>query len=167
MSGYYKSKEVYKQFRDQNNQPKIVPVRGMYVSGRHLEPWYIDHNITINSFTSTPATVKSFTEISEEISDSVMKISDITTTPVEVTDYYTKDFDDNEMVMKISGIETTPLVITEYSQISYDDNEKVLLIQDISTSAISVDKLDKKQVDFGKDFCISITKFTSTALSIT
>lgn len=55
MAGYYKSKEVYKQHRDALvNEPHIIPVRGLYVSGTHTEPVYQDHDVTITNIDSSP-----------------------------------------------------------------------------------------------------------------
>ena len=63
MSNYYKSKEVYKQHRDAvTHEPKIIPVRGLYVSGDHLEPTYIDHNVTITQCTSTSMTIVDYVD---------------------------------------------------------------------------------------------------------
>lgn len=62
MAGYYKSKEVYKQHRDENDIPHVFPVRGLYVSGTHVEPLYQDHNVTITSYTSSNINVVDYTE---------------------------------------------------------------------------------------------------------
>ena len=53
MSGYHKSKEVYKYHRDVHGNITIIPVRGLYISGTHLEPAYWDHNVTITGISST------------------------------------------------------------------------------------------------------------------
>jgi hypothetical protein len=53
MSGYHKSKEVYKYHRDVHGNITIIPVRDLYISGTHLEPAYWDHNVTITGISST------------------------------------------------------------------------------------------------------------------
>ena len=53
MSGYHKSKEVYKYHRDVHGNITIIHVRGLYISGTHLEPAYWDHNVTITGISST------------------------------------------------------------------------------------------------------------------
>ena len=67
MASYYKSKEVYKQHRNQNNQSEIIPVRGLYVSGTHLEPLYQDHNITVTDFTSTAVSIADLIETDRDM----------------------------------------------------------------------------------------------------
>lgn len=54
MADYYRSKEVYKQHRNLDHESTIIPVRGLYVSGTHLEAVYEDHVITVTGFTSSP-----------------------------------------------------------------------------------------------------------------
>ena len=65
-SGFHRSKEVYK-FTETPTGRKLVPIRGLYVSGLHTEPRYTDHLITVKNFTSSTTNVVNFTEVSRDV----------------------------------------------------------------------------------------------------
>ena len=69
MAEIFRSKEVYKQIRDADNKPKIIPVRNMYVAGAWLTPVYMDHCCTILSMSSNEPTVGDFTTASTNQTD--------------------------------------------------------------------------------------------------
>lgn len=60
MGNIHKSREVYK-YTPTATGKKLVPIRGLYVSGTHLEPYYIDHYITIDAFTTNEPTITDLT----------------------------------------------------------------------------------------------------------
>lgn len=66
--GYYKSREVYK-YTETSDGRKLVPVRGLYVSGLHTEPWYIDHMVSVHDFTSSKGKIVDYTNITVNTED--------------------------------------------------------------------------------------------------
>lgn len=69
MAEIFRSKEVYKQIRDADNKPKIIPVRNMYVAGAWLTPVYMDHYCTILSMSSNEPNVVDFTTETQKQTD--------------------------------------------------------------------------------------------------
>lgn len=69
MAEIFRSKEVYKQIRDADNIPKIIPVRNIYVAGAWLTPVYMDHYCTILSMSSNEPNVGDFTTETQNQTD--------------------------------------------------------------------------------------------------
>lgn len=88
MAKLHKSKEVYK-YTDTANGNKLVPVRGLYVSGTHREPWYIDHAITVTGFTSNDTTVAPYTSVERDVfGDGTLAFTGISGGGVNIVNYY-------------------------------------------------------------------------------
>ena len=88
-SGFHRSKEVYK-FTETPTGRKLVPIRGLYVSGLHTEPRYTDHLITVKNFTSSTTNVVNFTEVSRDVYTPCMQGVGIENVDPTIT-YYTTD----------------------------------------------------------------------------
>ncbi|MBO4736312.1 MAG: hypothetical protein J5614_07945, partial [Paludibacteraceae bacterium] len=90
MSDFHKSKEVYR-YTPTANGDKLVPVRGLYVSGLHKEPWYIDHAVTVTGFESNEGTVVHYTSRTEKLeADHLMNLVDVSVNDVALAVYTSK-----------------------------------------------------------------------------
>ena len=88
----FKSKEVYKHLdKKPNEQHKMVPVQGLYVSGEFRPPYYTEGQIHITDFTSTPGSAVSFKNVSRTDEDGCVKVLDfsIDTGSISITNYTT------------------------------------------------------------------------------
>lgn len=167
MSGYYKSKEVYKQYRDSEGNPHITPVRGLYVGGEYTPPYYIDHNITITEITSTKCNAVHYTEESCDLNPAeILKMSSYTTTPVGVVDYTENSTDMTESILKISSYTTTPAEVVTYTTQNSSNEESMLKVSSYTATPAEVVVFSVNKTDLGHDYCISIEEITSTALVI-
>lgn len=77
MANVFRSKEVFKKIpKDDDEDHKIIPVRGVYVTGEYTPPYYTEFGITLKSIDSTYPDINDFTTESEEASDSVIGLLD-------------------------------------------------------------------------------------------
>ena len=78
MANIFRTNEVYKSFRyDIDGSKKIVPVRGMYISGNYRPPYYNEPGLFITGITTENAVVENFqdSEVSSGV-DTMTKIVD-------------------------------------------------------------------------------------------
>ena len=70
MANIFQSTEIYKRLPNvQPSQNPLRAVRGMYASGTHRAPYYIDAGCLITAVETTPATVASYTERTDTLQD--------------------------------------------------------------------------------------------------
>lgn len=136
MSDFHKSKEVYR-YTPTANGDKLVPVRGLYVSGLHKEPWYIDHAVTVNNFTSNDGTIVHYTQLNKSIyDDSALAFTGLTIGDVSFVNYYQANalmYDDSALAFTGFDISLPEMTSYETSNVSvYDDSV-------LSFTALSVD----------------------------
>ena len=146
-AGYYKSKEVYKQHRnpEHDNQPELVPVRGLYVAGTHVEPLYQDHNVTITSYTSSNLNVVDYVEAdtNAELGRTLNTLN-------------FESFNGNIDFVSYQKAEASAETGHTLNTLNFDvfnSNIQVIRYQDL--------------VNTGNEPCIAIVGFTSSALSVT
>lgn len=167
MSNFYKSKEVYKQIRTANNEVEIIPVRGMYVSGYHMEPYYIDHNITITEVTSTKCIANEYTETSFDPSpESVIKVSGYTSTAPTVVNYTDTSHEMEQGVLQISDYSATPANVVFYSSKDQDLKEGTLKVSAYTSTAPQYATFYVNETNFGYDHSITVEEVTSTPLVV-
>ena len=88
MSDFHKSKEVYR-YTPTANGDKLVPVRGLYVSGLHKEPWYIDHAVTVTKFESNEGTIVHYTSKNTSFyDDSALAFTGLSVGGISIVNYY-------------------------------------------------------------------------------
>lgn len=123
MAEIFRSKEVYKQIRDADNKPKIIPVRNMYVAGAWLTPVYMDHYCTILSMSSNEPNVVDFTTASTNQTDHDGHLNIITVEADSVDqkiDWYYKSMENTSDKEGHLNIITLDVPSTKPSLIIYD-----------------------------------------------
>lgn len=166
-SGYYKSKEVYK-YTETSNGRKLVPIRGLYVSGLHTEPLYMDHLISIHDFSSTPTVIADYTEISENVYDSVLNIVGIGASALTITNYTIASANlPNDDVLNIVGFDQLPINVQSYTQESDNVTDSVLNIVGLSVSSMGITEYPYAYETLPPEHLITINAFTSNATVIT
>lgn len=176
-AGYYKSKEVYKQHRnpEHDNQPELVPVRGLYVAGTHVEPLYQDHNVTITSYTSSNLNVVDYVEANTdaELGHTINMLN-------------FESFGGNIDYVQYSKAETTRELghtLNALNFESFDGNIDFVSYQKAEASAETGHTINTLNFDVfnsniqviryqdlvhdGNEPCITIVGFTSSAISVT
>lgn len=171
MSGYHKSIEVYKFLR-KNGVPVIVPIRSLWVSGSHMDVAYIDHNVTIIGFTSSPIELYDYTERTVDVpSDHQFNIigmsADGDITFIEYTQQVADVPSDHQF--NIIGISSEDdITFTPYASTTIDvpsDHQFNILglTYDGTVDAIDAPIIDANLVP---DHMLTISDFTSTSLVI-
>lgn len=93
----FKSKEVYKHLdKKPNEQHKMVPVQGLYVSGEFRPPYYNDPALVITQFTSGDCIPASFKSVYQDFKDAdgcIMYGLNVSTPTVNIQKY-TKEYVD-------------------------------------------------------------------------
>lgn len=93
----FKSKEVYKHLEKKpNEQHKMVPVQGLYVSGEWRPPYYNDPALVITQFTSENCIPASFKSVYQDFKDAdgcIMYGMNVSAPTVSIQ-RYTKEFVD-------------------------------------------------------------------------
>lgn len=177
MANIHKSKEVYK-YTDTANGNKLVPVRGLYVSGTHKEPWYIDHAITITGFTSTEEIVASYTAAETDVvdNDSALVFTGISFTDVDLVNYYSDSMNlyDSDVTSDDSALSFTGLSFIGIDMVSYYSsnesvydsqvysNDSVLEFVSFSTTMSSYMNLQVIKKPQNPQPAITLTQFTSS-----
>ena len=147
------SSEIYKMFRGSptpeypGGEPILVPIRGLYVSGTHTEPVYIDHYTTIVEFTeNTPITIVNLenTSVDFNVMDNVHFVGMERTNSTYSVSYSTAKTSENVM-----------------------DNVHFVGMEKTNTM-YSVSKVTDHADNIRPSHCITITAFTqNSALTIT
>ena len=141
MANIFKSKEVYKHVPGINSGDRLYAVRGMYVSGEHKVPYYIDAGIHIKSIQSNKLVVKDFTEASYEKIDHVVNLINIEVTNAKpvLTQYSTASIQNQDHVVNLINIEVTiPKPPLLFYQTTRKDN------QDHVVNLIGIDVINMK-----------------------
>ncbi|MBO4736754.1 MAG: hypothetical protein J5614_10245 [Paludibacteraceae bacterium] len=169
MSDFHKSKEVYR-YTPTANGDKLVPVRGLYVSGLHKEPWYIDHAVTVTKFESNEGTIVHYTSASTSFyDDSALAFTGLSVGGISVVNYYqdkTSVYDGSALAFTGVSIELPSMM--SYTQLKanvYDDSALSFtgLTVQSSLTIVPKRKLDQPQ---NPQPIVTLTQFTSTAGSI-
>ena len=109
----------------------------MYVSGLHKEPCYIDHAVTVNSFTSNDGTIVHYTQINTSVyDDSALAFTGLTIGDISVVNYYQADaslYDDSALAFTGFDISLPEMTSYETSKVSAYDGSA------LSFTALSVD----------------------------
>ena len=142
MSDFHKSKEVYR-YTPTANGDKLVPVRGLYVSGLHKEPWYIDHAVTVNSFTSNDGTIVHYTQLNKSVyDDSALAFTGLTIGDISVVNYYqdtASAYDDSALAFTGFEISLPEMTSYETSTVSaYDGSALSFTALSVESSLTSV-----------------------------
>lgn len=167
MSGFYKSKEVYKHYRDSNGDPHITPVRGLYVGGEYTPPYYIDHNITITEINSTRCDAVEYTTAEYDVKpENILIATGYSSTSIDVIEYTNREMEMTEGILMLSSYSSSSLEITYYTTQEKDHNERILEMTSYSSTSPEYDEFSSSNTDLGHDYCITVTEVTSTPLVI-
>ena len=173
MPGYYKSKEVYKQHRNDAYTPNIYPVRGLYVTGTHTEPVYQDHDVTLIGVTSSSLgyvelietdknlpTDHAFTVVGFDLSDDINVVVYNTSSANLPTDH----------AFTVVGFDLShDINVVEYGNVTEQlptDHAFTVVGFDLSMDLNQKQRISS-YVDVGYNNCMTITNITSNAIVIT
>ena len=182
MSYIEKSKEIYKQIRknktEQNpgGDPTLIPLRSMWVSGTHTEPYYIDHYMTVTEFSSTPATVADYvSNYVEDTIDTNLKFMGVNKTRnINVVTYHRNTMPDQKdnIGLKFLGInESWNMKIVTYGRQYPEDQKDYLGLKFLGINkswrlVIGEKKETVKNTDDGPTHSVTITEFNSNSPTI-
>ena len=174
-----KSIEVYKQFRGQKTEeypggiPLLVPVRGLYVSGTHTEPYFIDHNLTITNFTSNTMTVSDYTEIGKSINEGenlhLVGIDFVTRNRYVRFSSTSKDFNPESNIHLVGVDFVTRNRYTSFSTKNYNLNPES------NIHLVGIDFVTRNKYGYpqsvsrtqqGPTHCLTIQVFTSNTITV-
>lgn len=120
----FKSKEIYKKTSRPGND-ELRPVRGMWVSGEHLDPYCIDSTIHVVEMGSNNADVIEYKTSTGSIyqDPSIRILGYEETNEFEIENYYqSKDALPTDMVIRIKG-----LFSSDFNYVYYTKIDKALI----------------------------------------
>lgn len=166
MSGIHKSREVYK-FTDTRTGKKLVPVRGLYVSGLHTEPRYMDHWISVNNFSSSDATIVDYTENDIDQSFVSLTTSQIETNALGVVNY--THHDENQYDYSLTGLDitTNDLQVVSYNSQTVQQQLSSLCSLDVESNALNIRDYTSLSVDSSLEHVLTVNTYTSNTCTIT
>lgn len=128
----------------------------------------MDHLISIHDFSSTPTVIADYTEISENVYDSVLNIVGIGGSALTITNYTIASTNlPNEDALNIVGFDQLPINVQSYTQESDNVTDSVLNIVGLSTSSMGITEYPSAYEILPPEHLITINAFTSNATVIT
>ena len=178
MSYIEKSKEIYKQIRKNKTEenpggdPTLIPLRGMWVSGTHTEPVYMDHYMTVTAFTSTPAVAVDYvSKYIEHTENTNLKFMGINKSwHMNIVTYHRNTMPDqtDNTNLKFLGVNKSwHMNIVTYGRQYPEDQKDYLGLKFMGINmtrriVIGEKTTSAKNTDDGPTHSITITGFTST-----
>lgn len=166
MSGIHKSREVYKYTPTRDGR-KLVPVRGLYVSGLHTEPRYMDHILTISEFSSSKETVVYYTEAEMDVNVPGISVSAIKTEPIEVTEYSSASSNPSSPGISVVGIKTSPIEVIEYTSNVPNLDVPGISVTYVATTPMEIIDYHHIFVDSSLDHVLTIVTYDSSTPTVT
>ncbi len=168
MSDFHKSKEVYR-YTPTANGDKLVPVRGLYVSGLHKEPWYIDHAVTVTGFTSNDGTIVHYTNKRASLQpDHLMNMTNVSSSDVTLAVYSSKSAKlQPDHLMNFIDVSTNTASVYSYtSKREYLQPDHLMNFIDVGVTGVSFTRYNTNRQPQNPQPTIVMTQFTSTAGTI-
>ena len=166
MSGIHKSREVYKYTPTRDGR-KLVPVRGLYVSGLHTEPRYMDHWLEVVGFTSNDGDIVDYTEREIDRYVPCIAIIGFENSQPTVINYSTSELNFNTPGIAIVGFDNQKPTIIEYNtnenQI-YTPGFAIIGFEHASPTILNYYRLS---IDSSLEHILTVVDYTSSECVIT
>lgn len=169
MPNYHKSIEVYKTIHTDQGY-KLFPVRGLYVSGEHLEPSYSDHLISLQSWNSNPAEIVDYTFREVPIEpDHNVNLIDLSFADINLITYSTSSYDlPHDHIVNLLDLIFEEPTLTDFRQstvsLSQDHNVNLLECEFTDVTLVTMSQPDMQRVC---EPIIMLNSFTSSTAEIT
>lgn len=166
MSGIHKSKEVYKNTMTRYGR-RLVPVRGLYVSGIHTDPRYTDHVITVRNFTSSDAVIAEYIETMVDLRTYSMSVISFESKSMQIVDYDNASASNTNYSMSVTSFESMPLSMVEYHTQPYQPELYSMSVTSFESQPIQMLEYGTLHVDSSLEHVISVNSYDSSACTIT
>ena len=174
MAELYKSKDIYRKISVPDGDDKLVPIRGLYVVGEHLEPTYDDSAVLITNIDVSPADVVDYTDKRYEENDQEGTFSILNlgiSSDCQYTSYsrkYTDAYHDEGAFSILDVGISSNVLFTEYGRQLVDvDNEGAFSIINIDMDvSVSYDDITSYEYQSQPEQMLVISNIEITALTI-
>ena len=166
MSGIHKSKEVYKNTQTRYGR-RLVPVRGLYVSGIHTDPRYTDHVITVSRYTSSDAVIAEYIETYRDVSAYSMSPTAFISKPLQLVDYGNAAASSTSYSMSLTNFESRPIDMIVYHSQAYQPNTYSMSLTDFESTSLQIIEYGTLHVDSSMEHVISVNSYNSSTCTIT
>ena len=147
----------------------LYATRGVYVSGQHKEPYYIDHATHVKGVKTTKAVVADFTDLDVSIYDPVINIISVEQSELEIINYttYTEPLQPDP-VINILSIDVGDVELIQYQTINEALNaDPVINILSIDVGDVELIQYQTENYDSNKEYMICVTSISTTKAAIT
>lgn len=165
MSGIHKSKEIYK-YAETTHGKKLIPIRGLYVSGLHTEPRYIDHVISVTKFTSNEPHISDYKETPIDLNTDAFAITSFASNPVDVTLYTISTDDVSSDTFAISGFASTQLDLQLFTSSEQTMSTDAFAITHFDSTPMTFDEYGQLRVNSSLEHVLTLNTYTSNDCSI-
>jgi len=166
MSGIHKSREVYKYTPTRDGR-KLVPVRGLYVSGLHTEPRYMDHWLEVVGYTSNDGDIVDYIETNIDKYANAFSFVGIETYQPEVIEYSTTNINLRASGFAICGVDTQNVAIIPYNTQSQSVYPTGYAITHFDHDPPTIINYQHLFVDSSLEHILTIVDYTSSEFTIT
>lgn len=128
--------EIYKRIPGvPSEQNPLRAIRGLWVSGTHTDPIFIESIIKITEASSNKVSVVPYTSVDQDIIDSdSLYLSDVLLNDLDITEYSTLDVSLEESSLTLHDVKMLPLTIISY----YTETVDFMPGEDYSDSHIEI-----------------------------
>ena len=166
MSGIHKSKEVYKYTPTRDGTRKLVPVRGVYVSGLHTDPLYMDHCITITEYSSADVEIVDYTTQETTQRSPGLSVVGIDIHHADIIEYTRKNTSVSSPGLSVIGIEIEHCDILPYTRQSQTQQSPGLSVVGVSVRHFEYVNYFRTHIDSSLEYVLSVLEYTSSSCDI-
>lgn len=177
MADIFRSKEVYKHApKEEGGQERIIPVKGVYVTGEYRPPYYAENGIQITMFDSGRATVVDYTSTYLDTTTSEgMYVYDLKATRgVYYFTRYTRDSDETSpsdgMYVYDLGATVGDYSMLRYTRAYYETTPSDgMYVYDLGAETGTISRVVAYTIDtaqFSPDAAVTLEGLTSTVATI-
>ncbi len=135
MANVFRSKEVLKKTHNENSgDTVVVPVYGVYISGKFNPPFYSNPSVMISQISSRKATIDDLTLKTEGTYDNVLNLLELTIDPsVTIVDYSVDSKNTYDNVLNLLELTIEPTVtIDSYTSDTIGTYDNVLNLLELT-----------------------------------
>lgn len=165
MPNVHRSQEVYKRIKGlRGDAQPLRALRGLYVSGTHLEPQYIDNNISITDFgTSVELKVVNYTQKDQTMPDDhILSFLNIETNQPKITSYTTtsKSLPDDHILQFLNVETNQPRIVSYETKKESLPDDHILQFLNVETNQPRIVAHKRSTYNMTPEPCIRLMSFT-------
>lgn len=164
MANIFRSKEIYTK-----HGGVLYTSRGVYVSGIHKEPYYIDHTTHVKNISTTKAVVNDMTILEKSHTDTILNLTNIELLDMEIVSYgNAKTKLPEDTILSLTGVDVGSIELIQYhTNYVKLDTENIMNLTSIDIGDMELIQYETLRYDVGKEFIVCVIDISTTKATIT